>query len=1598
MSTNYYSTFHPAESSGAKGSAAFAGSALNTALIYLYRRSATALTASDKPNAVTTYTFDPPSISLTGVTNGWTSTIPAGSDPLYAVTITVASDTPTVTIDTAEWATPVVLAQNGANGVAGSNTAIVYLYQRAATTPTAPSGTFTYTFATGVLSGGTPGSWTQAIPATNGNPLWVIAATASSNTATDTIAAAEFSSPVTLVADGTNGTNGLNSATVFLYQRAATAPAVPSTTLTYTFATGVLTGTLGSWTQAIPTGTDPLYVTTATAVSTAATDSILTSEWATVRVLAQNGANGIAGTNSAIVYLYQRAATQPTVSPTGTFTYTFATGALSGGTLGLWSTSIPTSNGNPLWVIAASAISNTATDTIPAAEFSSAVALAADGAAGTAGFNSATVFLYQRSTTAPAVPTTDTTYTFVTSTLSGTLGGWTQTIPAGTNPLYVTTATAVSNSATDTIPSGEWAAVRILSQNGTNGTNGVNSATVFLYQRATSAPAVPNTDLTYTFATGILTGTLGSWTQSVPVGTNPLYVTTATASSTASTDTISTAEWATVRVLSQNGTNGTNAISGYLTKEALSIFTYANGSATADSFTNANGIFRVFNGIDELTTTADVTYSIVGTPTNCTIQLNTALNTPVSGQQKGYYRVTALTGDNASATLRATVTSVTPNVVIDKPLSISRSKGGYEIVGSLPTDPDARRFQGNVVFLTTDNKLYRFDGTNWTTAVPAPDIAGQIDSFQIANNAIVADKLSSSAVTEAKLAVGAVTNEKIVTGAVTTSKLLVVPAGYSPDPMFFDASYWNGPDRNERGPIVIKLYARGISAPTRPTAATYRFDTNVIANTGSWLSTVPVGAGTGTGSDTLWVIAASAYSLQQRFDTEAENTYTFAQAEWGTAIADTTNTGNGTSATTLRIYARNNSTTIAPTGPTTTGTYNFFTGVLTNIGTTWTLAVPGWTDVNPRLWVRHATAHALTTTNPTTGVNTTVDSNIVTTEWRTASRGESGAWYLEENSTISNAMGVPRMYAMWEGVRGNTGHRLHVYSDVERFSGRGQQLRLRANTWNSSNQNLEVAVQFLDAALSSVVAGGVVVSTASSGYSIQSTIITIPSNIVIGGYRFVIYNFGGATFEGAMSVSDIKLDTAAGAELIVDGAITTNKIQANAINADKIQAGAITTSKLLIGDMSILNRNSDFEDGDINWTKEGTWSIVNEPSNARTGSWVGKITGASAGAFRSHVIPCRAGEAFTCDGWLKTSGTGTYTSYYVRISGINSVGSEIWTQEGTTYTGINTSYVRSSGTFTVPVNVVNIRVEVVANIGAGATVWADNIRMLRAATGELIVDGAITAGKISTNAVTADKIEAGAITAAKINVTSLSAINANVGTLTAGSIQNAVTNPTFRVDVTNGRTIVQTGAFMKVSGAPFGSSNQFIEWYGPYFANLSSCTEANATYYLKTNGSAYFGGTLSAGVLKNAAQTTDINTTASVTVGPFSTNGGTKTITLSYEYQKEYSCANGTGSITGSRSITIVVEKSTNGGSTWSTIATLTPSETLRSVIYDPGDPGALDLVQYMVAGSTTATDNTAAGTMLLRGRITSRVLPTFGGTPFGTPFEVQTVGVISIE
>lgn len=86
---------------------------------------------------------------------------------------------------------------------------------------------------------------------------------------------------------------GANAATVYLFQRtaSATAPSLPTDSVTYTFATGAATGLTNGWTQALPaTGGAYRWITTATALGTGSTDTIATGEWAAAALMAQDGA------------------------------------------------------------------------------------------------------------------------------------------------------------------------------------------------------------------------------------------------------------------------------------------------------------------------------------------------------------------------------------------------------------------------------------------------------------------------------------------------------------------------------------------------------------------------------------------------------------------------------------------------------------------------------------------------------------------------------------------------------------------------------------------------------------------------------------------------------------------------------------------------------------------------------------------------------------------------------------------------------------------------------------------------------------------------------------------------------------------------------------------------------------------------------------------------------------------------------------------------------------------------------------------------------------------------------------------------------------
>lgn len=493
--------------------------------------------------------------------------------------------------------TPTVISMYsapGEEGAPGLSAAAVFLYQRATSSSsiTKPTGTLTYTFATGTLSGQL-GDWKQSIPASNGNPCFVIQATAIGTGETDTISPSEWSSITELVSDGKNGTDGKDGEAGI---------GIKTTTIEYAVSDNGVQFPQTGWQADIPEVAQGKFLWTRTTIEyTNNTSSVSYS-------VSKNGVNGTDGSpgadgtnglNTAIVYLYKRSPSAATINWTQTLTYSFTTNKLQSVPTG-WHESIPDGT-DPIYMTAATASSITLTDTITKDEWAAPILLAKNGTdgqdgkpgdPGTSGSSAATVFLYKRGADSSSItkPTTNLTYTFETGVLSGTLAGWSQTIPGSNgNPCFMIQATAIGTGVTDIIEPSEWSEIIKLvedgapgqngtdGKDGTDGTNGVNTAVVYLYKRsATSVTINWTTVLTYNFTTKKLTTVPTGWSATIPAGTDPLYVTAATAASAENTDTINPDEWATPVVLAQNGEDGTDGTDGVSITAVLNYYLATN--------------------------------------------------------------------------------------------------------------------------------------------------------------------------------------------------------------------------------------------------------------------------------------------------------------------------------------------------------------------------------------------------------------------------------------------------------------------------------------------------------------------------------------------------------------------------------------------------------------------------------------------------------------------------------------------------------------------------------------------------------------------------------------------------------------------------------------------------------------------------------------------------------------------------------------------------------------------------------------------------------------------------------------------------------------
>lgn len=220
-------------------------------------------------------------------------------------------------------------------GATGQKTVTVPLYQWSTTTPANPTGTSTYTWATGANTSYTGGNgWSTTVPTNPETPLILLwTATkelvVAGSTTTTTV---DWTTGVSVQSVGQNGAAGVQTAQPTVFQWAITIPAAPTGTSTYTWSSATFTPTPAGWSLTPPASPSPGYTLWGASVSlvASATQSTSTINWTTASVSARGyagdtGTTGTTGASARICYskttLASLASTPTTITTTGSASY-----------------------------------------------------------------------------------------------------------------------------------------------------------------------------------------------------------------------------------------------------------------------------------------------------------------------------------------------------------------------------------------------------------------------------------------------------------------------------------------------------------------------------------------------------------------------------------------------------------------------------------------------------------------------------------------------------------------------------------------------------------------------------------------------------------------------------------------------------------------------------------------------------------------------------------------------------------------------------------------------------------------------------------------------------------------------------------------------------------------------------------------------------------------------------------------------------------------------------------------------------------------------------------------------------------------------------
>lgn len=423
----------------------------------------------------------------------------------------------------------------------------------------------------------------------------------------------------------------------------------------------------------------------------------------------------------------------------------------------------------------------------------------------------------------------------------------------------------------------------------------------------------------------------------------------------------------------------------------------------------------------------------------------------------------------------------------------------------------------------------------------------------------------------------------------------------------------------------------------------------------------------------------------------------------------------------------------------------------------------------------------------------------------------------------------------------------NAYVPIEAGDNDSYRLSGWVKTTATSGDVAELCMYYYDANKGFISNSNYVIPTASttSTWAFFSKLFVPPAGVA---YFRVRPNATLTNAADIMYFDDISVVRAMGADLIVDGAITTQHMTSGTIDAGVLTAGSIkavqlgaksiTADKLLISSTDNIIQEGNFVGSGIHWTIASdqvpntgwTWSATagrnSTPALNVANTAVKQESWNAVATSYTNGVPTKTRYEYTTDGsnafrvsaWVKSTVTIPVSGAMINVQYKTSAGAVTYAfvpyvTPGTTTpaTIAANTWTEITGMVTTPVDNVSIAfgIQSAATLTSGTLTW-DSVTATRASNGELIVDGTILTQHLKSGSIDAGVLSANSITTAQMGAGSITAEK-----LTVGLGTNLIPDPGFLNDgVSEMRRLMATGT--QASANPTTGN---FDWYVPGTGN-----------------------------------------------------------------------------------------------------------------------------------------------------------------------------------